>query len=211
MKLRKTSPRRLLYLVAIAICGLLGLLCSKAWLKMYKDSDKADQVYLSTHLKQDTELARYAFYANYRPKTDYIKNTALIGSNASFLNVCADNCFLLSNKKDLLNICSKLSAKYRFDQHRVYNCNITVTLENDQPLNCKAINRDIFTKFCSNLALSNGNITLNSRQKRQTITKKKNSKRKGERVRLRERVRKVKHQRTFITKETIKQGNLKVM
>ena len=48
IKLKKTSPRRVLYLVAIAISGLLGLLWHQAWLQLYEDNHKADQVYLST-------------------------------------------------------------------------------------------------------------------------------------------------------------------
>ena len=151
LKLRKTCPRRMLYLVAIAIGCSLGLLCHQAWLKLYRDNHKVNQAFLSTHLKQDTQAARYAFYANYSPKTDYIKSKSLIGRKATFLNVCNtnDTCSLISDRKDILNVCSQLSNKYKFKQHRVYHCNVIVTVENDQPLNCKAIDRYKFNNFCS--------------------------------------------------------------
>ena len=165
LELRKTSPRRMLYLVAIAIGCSLGLLCHQAWLKLYRDNHKADQAFLSTHLKQDTEAARYAFYANYSPKTDYINNASFIDSNATFLNVCNNNdtCALLTDRKDILNVCSQLSSKYRFRQHRVYNCNVKVTLENDQPLTCKAINRDTFDNFCSRFTFLSKKVTFVNR------------------------------------------------
>ena len=156
LKLRKTCPRRMLYLMAITIGCSLALICHQAWLKLYRDNHKVDQVFLSTHLKQDTEAARYAFYANYRPKTDHINSASLTGSKATFLNVCNknDSCALLSNRKDILKVCSQLSSKYKFKQHRVYYCNVIVTIENDQPLNCEVIDRYGFNNFCSKFIAS---------------------------------------------------------
>ena len=156
MKLKKTSPRRMLYLTALAICCSLGLFCHQAWLKLYRDNHKADKAFLSTHLKQDTEAARYAFYANYSPKTDYIKSKSLIGRNATFLNVCNNNdtCILLADRKKILNVCSQLSSKYKFGQYRVYHCNVIFTLENDKPLNCEAINRHRFNGLCNKFIAS---------------------------------------------------------
>ena len=156
MKLKKTSSRRLLYLLAIVVIGLLGLICNNARLKMYSDMDISHQKFLSTHLKQDTEAARYYFYANYRPNTDYLEATNTIGHNATFINICKkESCTLLGvNKKELLKACNGLSSKYYFNQHRVYNCNINVTLENDQPLRCKAIDRKLFEVFCGKVIAS---------------------------------------------------------
>ena len=155
-KFKKTSPRRLLYLLAIIITCLLGLLVNKARLQFYKDSKEADQKFLSTHLKQDTEAARYYFYANYRLDTDSMKRANTIGQNASFINICKkESCALLGvNKKELLKACNGLSSKYYFNQHRVYNCNIKVTLENDQPLKCEAIDNEIFNLFCNKFIAS---------------------------------------------------------
>ena len=156
MKLKKTSPRRLLYLLAIVIIGLLGLLVNNARLKFYKDVQEANQKFLSTHLKQDTEAAQYYFYANYRPNTDYIEKVNNIGSNATFINICKkESCALLGvNKKELLKACNGLSSKYYFNQHRVYNCSLKISLENDQPLKCKAIDNQLFNIFCGKVVAS---------------------------------------------------------
>ena len=153
MKLRKTSSRRLLYLLAIVIIGLLGLFVNNARLKMYKDMDTADQKFLSTHLKQDTEAAQYYFYANYRPKTDHIEMTNTKGSNATFINVCQNSCALFRGK-ELLKACGDLSSEYKFKQYRVYNCSLKVTLENDQPLKCEAIDKELFNIFCGKVIAS---------------------------------------------------------
>ena len=154
MKLPKTSPRRLLYLLAIAIIGCLGLFLNKAWLKMHRDVYKADQKFLSTNLKQDTEAAQYYFYANYRPNTDYIDKFSTMGSNATFINVCQQNSCALFRGKEVLKICSHLSSKYKFKQYRVYNCSLKVTLENDQHLKCKAIDNELFNMFCGKVIAS---------------------------------------------------------
>ena len=153
MKLKKTSPRRLLYLLAIIITCLLGLLVNMARLKFYQDIDKADKKLLSTHLKQDTEAARYYFYANYRPNTDYIETANTIGSNATFINVCQNSCVLFRGK-ELLNVCENLSSNYKFKQYRVYNCSLKVTLENDQPLKCEVIDNELFNIFCGKVIAS---------------------------------------------------------
>ena len=156
MKLPKTSPRRLLYLLAIIITCLLGLLVSNARLQFYKDITQANKEYLSTHLKQDTEAAQYYFYASYRLDTDSMKRANTIGQNASFINICKkESCTLLGvNKKELLKACNGLSSKYYFNQHRVYNCNIKVTLENNQPLRCEAIDNETFNLFCDKFIAS---------------------------------------------------------
>ena len=154
MKLRKTNPRRLLYLLAIFVIGCLGLYLSNARLKMYRDAYKADQVLLNTHLKIDTEDAQYYFYANYRPNTDYIEKANNIGRNATFINICQRSCILLRGGKEILKACDDLSDRYRFKQYRVYNCSLKVTLENDQPLKCKAIDNELFNIFCDKFIAS---------------------------------------------------------
>ena len=156
MKLPKTSPRRLLYLLVIIITCLLGLLVNNARLQFYKDINQANKEYLSTHLKQDTEAARYYFYANYKLDTDSIEKANIIGQNATFINVCKkESCALLGiNKKELLKACNDLSSNYYFNQHRVYACNVKVTLENDQPLRCEAINNETFNLFCNKFIAS---------------------------------------------------------
>ena len=153
MKLKKTSSRRLLYLLTIVIVGLLGLLVSNARLKFYKDTQDANQKFLSIHLKQDTEAARYYFYANYRPNTDYIERSFVTGNNATFINVCQKSCALLRGE-EILKVCNNLSSKYKFRQYRVYNCSLKITLENDQPLKCKAIDNELFNIFCDRFIAS---------------------------------------------------------
>ena len=153
MKLKKTSPRRLLYLLAIIITCLLGLLVNNARLQFYKDITQANKEYLSTHLKQDTKAAQYVFYAKYRPNTDYIARVNNTGSNATFINVCQAQCDLFKGK-EILEVCDKLSSTYKFKQYRVYNCSLKVTLENDQPLRCEAINNETFNLFCNKFIAS---------------------------------------------------------
>ena len=125
MKLRKTSPRRLLYLLVIVIIGLLGLLVNNARLKFYKDTQKANQKLLSINLKQDTEAAQYYFYANYRPDTNYIERQAAKGDNATFINICQKSCALFRGK-EFLNVCGDLSSEYKFKQYRVYTCSLKI-------------------------------------------------------------------------------------
>ena len=153
MKLKKTSPRRLLYLLTIVVIGLLGLICNNARLKMYKDMNIADQKFLSTHIKQDTEAAQYVFYAKYRPNTDYISRVNNTGSNATFVNVCQAQCDLFKGR-ELLEVCGQLSSQHQFNKYRVYNCSLKVTLENDQPLKCEAIDRKLFKIFCGKVIAS---------------------------------------------------------
>ena len=153
MKLPKTSPRRLLYLLAIIITCLLGLLVSNARIEMYKAFKVAHKKFLSTHLKQDTEAAQYVFYAKYRPNTDYIERVNNIGSNATFVNVCQVQCDLFKGR-EILKVCNNLSSKYKFKQYRVYNCSLKVTLENDQTLKCEAIDKELFNIFCDKLTAS---------------------------------------------------------
>ena len=147
MKLKNTSPRRLLYLLVIVAIGLLGLLYSNARLQFYKDTQEANQKFLSTNLKQDTEAAQYYFYANYRPDTDYIAREATKVDNATFINVCQKSCALFRGK-EFLNVCGDLSSEYKFKQYRVYTCNLKITLENDQPLKCEAIDNRMFNALC---------------------------------------------------------------
>ena len=153
MKFKKTSPRRLLYLLTIITIGLLGLLCNNARLKMYSDMDIADQKFLSTHLKQDTEAAQYYFYANYRLNTDYIERANTISNIATFINICQNSCALLKGK-EILKACNDLSSEYQFNRYRVYNCSLKVTLENDQPLKCEAVDRELFNIFCGKVIAS---------------------------------------------------------
>ena len=153
MKFKKTSPRRLLYLLTIVTIGLLGLLCNNARIKMYSDMDIADQKFLSTHLKQDTEAAQYYFYANYRLNTDYIERANTISNIATFINVCQTQCDLFKGK-EILEVCGQLSSEYQFNQYRVYNCSLKVTLENDQPLKCEAIDKELFNIFCGKVIAS---------------------------------------------------------
>ncbi len=153
MKLKKTSPRRLLYLLAIVIIGLLGLLVNNARLQFYQDTQKANKEFLSTHLKQDTEAARYYFYANYSPDTDYIERVNTIGSNATFINVCQKSCALLRGK-ELLKACGDLSSEDKFNQYRIYTCSLKITLENDQSLKCEAINNQSFNILCDTFIAS---------------------------------------------------------
>ena len=153
MKFKKTSPRRLLYLLTIITIGLLGLLCNNARLKMYSDMDIANQKFLSTHLKQDTEAAQYYFYANYRLNTDYTERANTISNIATFINVCQTQCDLFKGR-EILEVCGQLSSEYQFNQYRVYNCSLKVTLENDQPLKCKAVDRELFNIFCGKVIAS---------------------------------------------------------
>ena len=153
MKFKKTSPRRLLYLLTIVTIGLLGLLCNNARIKMYSDMDIADQKFLSTHLKQDTEAAQYYFYANYRLNTDYIERANTISNIATFINVCQTQCDLFKGK-EILEVCGQLSSEYQFNQYRVYNCSLKVTLENDQQLKCEAIDKELFNIFCGKVIAS---------------------------------------------------------
>ena len=153
MKFKKTSSRRLLYLLTFVVIGLLVLICSNARLKMYESMDIANKKFLSTHLKQDTEAAQYVFYAKYRLDTDYIARVNNTGRNATFINVCQAQCDLFKGKK-ILEVCGQLSSKYRFNQYRVYNCSLRITLENDQPLRCEAIDRKLFNIFCGKVIAS---------------------------------------------------------
>ena len=153
MKLKKTSPRRLLYLIAIVAIGLLCLFVNNARLQFYKDAQQANQKLLSTHLKQDTEAAQYVFYAKYRPDTDYIARVNNTGSNATFINVCQAQCDLFKGK-EILEVCNQLSSQYKFNKYRVYNCSLKVTLENDQSLKCEAIGRKLFDIFCGKVIAS---------------------------------------------------------
>ena len=153
MKFKKTSSRRLLYLLAIVVVGFLGLFCSNARIAFYKARGVAEKIYLSTHLKQDTEAAQYVFYAKYRPNIDYIERVNNTGSNATFVNVCQTQCDLFKGK-ELLDVCHRLSSKSQFSNYRVYNCSLKVTLENDQPLRCKAIDRKLFNIFCGKIIAS---------------------------------------------------------
>ena len=149
MKLKKTSSRRLLYLLAIVVIGLLGLFCSNARMAFYKAKEFSEKIYLSTHLKKDTEAAQYYFYANYRPKTDYIEQKNKVGVQESFFNVCQASCALF-NSSDAMQLCSDLYSNDKFGKYRVYHCSVKVTLENDQPLKCEAINWDTFKASCNN-------------------------------------------------------------
>lgn len=149
MKLPKTCPRRLLYLSAIvAICSL-GLLCSNARIAFYKAYKKAEKNYLSTHLKQDTQAARQFFYSEYRVNTDYIENHSdSIGAKATFINVCKTSCALLRGYNETQKLCNDITTYNQFDKYRVYFCNVKVSLENDQPLTCEAINWNTFKASC---------------------------------------------------------------
>ena len=153
MKLKKTSPRRLLYLLAIVIIGLLGLLVNNARLQFYENKQEADYEYLSINLNQDTEAAQYYFYANYSPDTDYIAKENAKDDNATFINVCQKSCALFKGK-ELLKACEDLSGEYKFKQYRVYTCSLKITLENDQQLKCEAINTQIFNLLCDNFIAS---------------------------------------------------------
>ena len=153
MKLPKTSHRRLLYLLAVIIISCLGLFLNRAWLKMQEDEYEADHKLLSTHLKQDTETAQYYFYANYRPNTNYIDKFSVMGQNATFINICQKSCILFRGK-EVLTACKDLSGKYKFNQYRVYTCSLKVTLENDQPLKCEAINNQRFNNICDKFIAS---------------------------------------------------------
>ena len=153
MKLKKTNPRRLLYLLAIVVIGLLGLFCSNARIAFYKAKEISEKIYLSTHIKQDTEAAQYVFYAKYRPNTDYISRVNNTGSNATFVNVCQVQCDLFKGK-EILEACNRLSSQHQFNKYRVYNCSLKVSLENDQPLKCKAIDNKLFNIFCGKVIAS---------------------------------------------------------
>ena len=149
MKLPKTSPRRMLYLLAITVICSLGLLCSNARIAFYKAYKKAEKIYLSTHLKQDTEEARQFFYSEYRVNTDYIEDHLdSIGSRATFVNVCQKSCALLRGYNETQRLCHDIPTHNEFDKYRVYFCNVEVTLENDQPLTCEAVNWNTFKASC---------------------------------------------------------------
>ena len=151
MKLKKTSLRRLLYLLAIAVICSLGLLCSNARIAFYKAYKKAEKIYLSTHLNQDTEAARNFFYSEYRVNTDYIENNLdSIGNKATFINVCRTTSCALFKGYETGQLCNDISTNDKFDKYRVYFCNVKVTLENDQPLKCEPINWNIFRASCDN-------------------------------------------------------------
>ena len=147
-KLKKTSSRRLLYLLAIVVIGLLGLFCSNARIAFYKAKEISEKIYLSTHLKKDTEAARHYFYANYRPKTNYIEQTNKVGVQATFINVCQTSCVLFKGS-DALQLCDDLYSNNKFNKYRVYHCSVRVTLENNQPLKCEAINWNTFKASCN--------------------------------------------------------------
>ena len=148
MKLPKTSRRRMLYLVAIVVICSLGLLYSNARITFYKAYKVAEKKFLSTHLKQDTKAAQYYFYANYRPKTDYIEKTNSVGITEHFFNVCQTSCALFEGD-NAMKLCSDLYSNDQFNKYRVYHCSVKVTLENDQPLKCEAISWDTFKASCS--------------------------------------------------------------
>ena len=148
MKLKKTSPRRLLYLIAIVVTCSLGLLCSNARIAFYKAYRTAEKKFLSTHLEQDTKAAQYDFYANYRPNTNYIEQANAIGHNAIFINVCQTSCALLKGS-GVMQLCSDLYNNDKFNKYRVYHCSVKVTLENDQPLKCEAISWSTFKASCN--------------------------------------------------------------
>ena len=103
---------------------------------------------LSTNLDLDTEKAQKVFYAKYRLNTDYIENTNSIGSKEEFFNVCQASCGLFRGK-EAYELCDDLPISTKFNKYRVYYCTIRVTLENDQPLKCEAINWDTFKTSCN--------------------------------------------------------------
>ena len=149
MKLKKTNYRRLLYLISTVIIGLIALAVSNARLLFYKEADKAERVYLSTHLKLDQDRAGYLFDANYRIQSDYLaSHSNMIGQHATFINVCTNGCALLRGNEEILEACGFISRD-RFKKYRVYFCNVKITLENDQPLTCEPINYQNFKKLCS--------------------------------------------------------------
>ena len=147
-KLKKTSCRRMLYLLAIVVICSLGLLCSNARIAFYKAYKASEKKFLSTHLEQDTEAAQYDFYANYRPNTNYIEVANAVGRNAIFINVCQTSCALFKGN-DVVELCSDLYSNDKFNEYRVYHCSVKVTLENDQPLKCEAINWSTFKASCN--------------------------------------------------------------
>ncbi len=148
LKLKKTSRRRMLYLLAIVVICSLGLLCSNARIAFYKAYRTAEKKFLSTHLEQDTKAAQYDFYANYRPNTNYIEQVNAVGRNAIFINVCQASCTLLKGS-GVMQLCSDLYSDDKFNEYRVYQCSVRVTLENDQPLKCEAISWRTFKSSCN--------------------------------------------------------------
>ena len=87
------------------------------------------------------------FYAQYRLDTDYIERTNSVGTQEEFFNVCQTSCALLRGN-DAVQVCTNLYSNDKFDKYRVYYCSVKVTLENDQPLKCEAINWDTFKTSC---------------------------------------------------------------
>ena len=145
--MRKTKPRRLFYLLAIAVICILGLIYNSGRLMMLEAAERANKKLLSTNLRLDTEKAQKFFYAQYRLDTDYIERTSAIGTQEEFFNVCQTSCFLFRGN-DAVQLCSDLYSNDKFNQYRVYHCTVKVTLENDQPLKCEAINWDTFKTSC---------------------------------------------------------------
>ena len=45
-------------------------------------------------------------------------------------------------------LCNDISTHNEFDKYRVYFCNVKVSLENNQPLKCEAINWNTFKASC---------------------------------------------------------------
>ena len=145
--MRKTKPRRLFYLLAIAVICILGLIYNSGRLMMLEAAERANKKLLSTNLKLDTEIAQKFFYAKYRLDTDYIEKTNSIGSNEEFFNVCQSSCGLFRGR-EASKLCNDLQSSTKFSKYRVYFCTVRVTLENDQPLRCEAINWDTFKTSC---------------------------------------------------------------
>ncbi len=146
--MRKTKPRRLFYLLAIAVICILGFIYNSGRLMMLEATERADKKLLSTNLKLDTEKAQKVFYAQYRLDTDYIEKTNSVGSKEEFFNVCQASCGLFRGR-DASKLCNDLQSSTKFSKYRVYFCTVRVTLENDQPLRCETINWDTFKSSCN--------------------------------------------------------------
>lgn len=147
MKMRKTSSRRLLYLLAIVMACTLGLIYSDARIAFYKAYKASEKIFLSTHLKKDTETLQMVIYKNYNINHEQILRTG--GNVESFLGVCRgeEDCRLLKRYR-AMKACKDIISNNTFDTFRVYHCWTKPNLEFTNLLKCSPLTFRDFEGFC---------------------------------------------------------------
>lgn len=144
---RKTTRRRMLYLLGILSAVGLWSLYNYGKHRWYEALDISDQVQVLLHIKDDTYAAQKAFDTIYRMDTEYVSKHNKINKREYFLNVCRETSCQL-HASPIFRICKRLSKLSWFKEHRVYSCSLKITLENDQLLKCKPIKYRAFTASC---------------------------------------------------------------